>query len=248
MSLDEIRRWWDEDSAVYDETPNHNPRTGPERAAWAAALAQHLPAPPARVLDCGAGTGFLSLIAARLGHQVTALDLSEGMLSRLKAKAAEEGLSERIRIVHASAGEPPPGEYDVVVERHLLWTLPDSLNVLRVWRAVSQRLLLVESLWGNADPFEALRARLAADLHRWLRRPQEHHDEYPEDLRARLPLGRGASPAQLLDLVESAGWGPPRLFRLRDVEWATRLTLSPLERLLGPTPRFVIAAEHRGAR
>jgi SAM-dependent methyltransferase len=241
--LDEIRQFWDDDAAVYDDAPGHNPRTGPERAAWTAALAQLLPPPPARVLDCGAGTGFLSLIAARLGHQVTALDLSENMLARLQHNAKAENLSDRIAIVHGPATDPPPGAYDAVMERHVMWSLPDSLAALGAWRGVAGRLLLIESLWGQADPFEALRGRVRAQLHRWQGRSHDHHGEYTDEMRAALPLGRGTSPAELVALVEKAGWTAPQLVRLRDVEWATRLALTPVDRLLGPTPRFAVTAD-----
>jgi hypothetical protein len=62
-------------------------------------------------------------------------------------------------------------------------------------------------------------------------------------MRAALPLSRGTSPDDLIALVEKSGWVAPQLVRLRDVEWATRLALSPLDRLLGPTPRFAIQAD-----
>jgi 2-polyprenyl-3-methyl-5-hydroxy-6-metoxy-1,4-benzoquinol methylase len=77
---DEIRQWWDEDAATYDHSSTHRPRSPAQSAAWTVALARLLPHPPARVLDCGAGTGFLSLTAARLGHEVTAVDISGQML------------------------------------------------------------------------------------------------------------------------------------------------------------------------
>jgi SAM-dependent methyltransferase len=240
--LDEIRDWWDEDAATYDAAPGHHPRTGPERAAWTAAIAALLPAPPSRVLDCGAGTGFLSLIAARLGHQVTALDLSGEMLARLAAKAADQGLTSAVATVHAAATEPP-GHHDTVIERHLIWTLPDPVAALVAWRAAADRLVLLESLWGNADPFETLRGRIRRGLHRLLSRPDDHHGEYSPGMRSALPLGRGTPPGDLIALVEEAGWQTPRLIRLRDVEWATRLALPPWERLLGPTPRFAVVAE-----
>ena len=38
------------------------------------------------MLDAGAGTGALSLLAAELGYVVTALDLSEGMLSKARER------------------------------------------------------------------------------------------------------------------------------------------------------------------
>jgi SAM-dependent methyltransferase len=240
--LDDIRQWWDEDSATYDNSPGHRPRTGAERAAWTAAMESLLPPAPAHVLDCGAGTGFLSLMAAQLGHQVTALDLSDAMLARLRQAAQAMGVSDAVHTVRAPADQPPSAEYGAVMERHLLWTLPDPQGALRAWRQVAGRLVLVESMWGNADPVEAFRVRARHKLHRWLGRPPDHHGEYSEEIRAALPLGRGTSPSLLIELAENAGWTAPRLVRLRDVEWATLLTLSPLERLLGVAPRFAIVA------
>ena len=115
---DEVRRYWNADSAVYDDVPHHHPTAPAERAAWTAALAGLLPPAPSRVLDCGAGTGFLSIAVAQLGHRVTALDLSPGMLSRLRAKAEASGVE--VEVVEGGAEQPPPGEFDVVIERHLL--------------------------------------------------------------------------------------------------------------------------------
>src|SRR5215472_8651986 len=89
---DEIREFWDEDAATYDKSPAHYPQRPQEQAAWAATLRHLLPAPPAAVLDMGAGTGFLSLLLAAQGYQVTAADISPGMLARLRAKAADRGL------------------------------------------------------------------------------------------------------------------------------------------------------------
>jgi SAM-dependent methyltransferase len=46
-----------------------------------------------RAVDAGCGTGFHSLLLARLGVQVTAVDLSEAMLEKLREHVAAEGLS-----------------------------------------------------------------------------------------------------------------------------------------------------------
>jgi SAM-dependent methyltransferase len=240
--LDEIRRFWDDDAATYDNAPGHRPTSAAVQAAWTAALEALLPSAPARVLDCGAGTGFLSLIAARLGHDVTALDLSSSMLAVLGASAAAEGLD--IDVVVAPAHEPPHG-FDAVIERHLLWTLPDPGAALAAWRAAAPqgRLVAIESLWGDADPVEALRGR----AWRWVQRVRgtapDHHGPYPADVRAALPLGRGTHPRGVAELVAEAGWRSPRLVRLRDVDWATTLELRLPERLLGVTPRFAVVGD-----
>lgn len=240
--LDEVREYWDADAATYDHAPGHGAPTRVERAAWTAALARHLPASPSRVLDVGSGTGFLSLGAARLGHDVTAVDLSAGMLAKLRARAEAENLA--VTAIQAPADEPPAGPFDAVLERHLLWTLPDPAATLRAWReaAPSGRLVLFESLWGRADPIERGRARLHTALRTLRRTPPHHHDEYGPDLLARLPLAGGAHPERLLELVEAAGWRDAALTRLRDVEWARRLMMNPVERALGFPPCYALVA------
>lgn len=239
---DRIRDYWDADSHTYDHGADHGMATSAERAAWTAALTRLLP-PRARVLDAGAGTGFLSLIAAQLGHQVTALDLSAGMLRRLEESAARQGL--RVEIVQGDAATPPPGPFDVVIERHLLWTMPDPAGALANWRAAAPtgRLVLFEGLWGgDADPVESLRGRLRHLVSAVRGEGSGHHAPYDPEVLAHMPLGGGIEPSQLVDLVEEAGWGPARLERLRDVEWARLLARAPLDRLLGVTPQYAVSA------
>ncbi|HLN17152.1 MAG TPA: class I SAM-dependent methyltransferase [Acidimicrobiales bacterium] len=240
--LDDIRQYWDDDAATYDRTPQHRPTSPAVMAAWTATLERLLPPVPAKVLDCGAGTGFLSLIAARLGHRVTALDLSPGMLEQLTRSAAAEHLA--VEVVHGPADEPPADDFDAVMERHLLWTLPDPAAALAAWRraAPEGRLVIVSSLFGTVDPVEAVRGRLRHRLRRLRGTPPEHHAEYPAEVRRHLPLGTGTDPARLVELAGSAGWTNPRLERLRDVEWAERRELPLAERLLGVTPRLAVSA------
>jgi SAM-dependent methyltransferase len=211
-------------------------------AAWTATLAHLLPPAPSRILDAGAGTGFLSLIAARLDHQVTALDLSPKMLEGLRSAARSEGLE--IEIVVGAADKPPEG-FDAVMERHLLWTLPDPAAALGAWRraAPTGRLVLVESLWGRVDPLEKIRAGARRQIRRVRGEPPDHHGSYSEALRSALPLAGGTSPSRLVELADAQGWRRPRLERLRDVEWAERYELPVPERIVGVPPRFAVVAD-----
>lgn len=239
---DEIRRYWDADAAVYDDVPRHRPTDAGELSAWSATLARLLPPPPARVLDCGAGTGFLSILAARQGHKVTALDLSPAMLARLAAHAAAEGLG--IDLVEGRADQPPPGPFDAVMERHLLWTLPDPIGALRAWREAAPmgRLLVFEAVRGSGDPLAGARLAAGRALGRLRGQVTGHHAEYPPELLAALPLGASTTPAAVVEAVTASGWPDPWLERLRDVEWATREAQPRAERLLGLPARFVVTA------
>jgi ubiquinone/menaquinone biosynthesis C-methylase UbiE len=57
------------------------------------ALAEHLPSPPARVLDCGGGPGRYAIELTRRGYDVTLFDLSTGCLRLAQEKAAEAGVT-----------------------------------------------------------------------------------------------------------------------------------------------------------
>lgn len=243
-AIERIRRFWDEDAASYDRTPGHYPQTSAEWAAWRGALEFLLPPAPSRVLDVGAGTGFLSMAAAGLGHVVTAVDLSEQMLARLTAKASAQQLA--VTAVHARADEVPREGFDAVMSRHLLWTLPDPEAVLRAWRAAapSGRLLLVESLWGEgqsaADRIRVHGRRLARRL---AAAPSGHHAEYDESITGALPFAAGLPPERLVELVQRAGWQTPRLRRLADVEWILGRRLPWPERLFGTLPLYALWAD-----
>lgn len=238
---DRIREYWDRDAATYDRgNSGHALNDAGERAAYRDVLARHLPSPPARVLDVGAGTGAMSMIAAEVGHEVTALDISPEMLARAQEKAGEAGY--RIEVVVATATEPPPGPFDAVIERHVLWTAPDPVAALRAWRDVAPggRLLLFEGMWGGPGRAGEAAARLAR---RALRVPHEHHAPYPDDVLEELPLARQASLAPLLRAVGEAGWRRILVERIRGVERARRRASPPLLGLLEAVPRYAIVAD-----
>jgi len=239
---EEIQQFWDEDAAVYDDSPEHHPRRPHERAAWSATLRRLLPDPPARVLDAGAGTGFLSLLLAAQGYQVTAMDLSAGMLEKLRAKATRQGLD--VEIVQADAASPPDGPFDAVVERHLLWTLPDPAAALAAWRQAvpTGRLVLVEGTWGETTGISAVQAEARRLARRFRGHEPGHHGHYTDRVVSALPHANGITPAEMVSLVEASPWGRARLERLRDVEWATLEGRSLLDQLLGTNPRWAVTA------
>jgi ubiquinone/menaquinone biosynthesis C-methylase UbiE len=67
-----------------------------------------------RLLDVAAGTGALSLAAARLGAHVVATDIAPAMIERLQARAQQERLKNlQGRVMDALELQLPDGTFDV---------------------------------------------------------------------------------------------------------------------------------------
>lgn len=66
-------------------------------------LLQHLPPPPARILDVGGGAGHQAFPLARAGYEVTVLDPSPAMLERGEALLASEPSEVRERLAFVEA-------------------------------------------------------------------------------------------------------------------------------------------------
>jgi ubiquinone/menaquinone biosynthesis C-methylase UbiE len=103
--------------------------------------------PGDRFLDVAAGTGGLSLPAARLGAKVVATDWSPAMIERLEARAREEGLTEvtgRIMDCHALALDDHA--FDLTGSQFGVMLVPDQELALREMARVTRpggRLLLI---------------------------------------------------------------------------------------------------------
>jgi SAM-dependent methyltransferase len=192
--------------------------------------------------DAAVYDDFLSLLLAAQGYQVTAMDLSAGMLEKLRAKAARQGLD--VEIVQADAASPPDGPFDAVVERHLLWTLPDPAAALAAWRQAvpTGRLVLIEGTWGETTGIPAVQAEARRLARRFRGAEPGHHGHYTDRVVSALPHANGITPAEMVSLVEASPWGRARLERLRDVEWATLEGRSLLDQLLGTNPRWAVTA------
>jgi SAM-dependent methyltransferase len=240
---DDLRAFWDRDAATYDLAASHAVSDPLEEAAWRAALRRSLPEPGARVLDVGAGTGSLTVLAAELGYRVTALDLSPGMLSKARAKVADRGL--QVEFAEGPATRPPDGPFDAVIERHLVWTTPDPVAALTAWRRVAPggRLVMFEGVWGATSLAQRLKDAAAGVLRRALGTPPDHHAPYAPEVLAQLPLGRMPSPVPLIEAARAAGWTGLRIQRLRDVEWAARLREPWPMGWLESLPRYALAAD-----
>ncbi len=150
-----ITGFWSRVASEYEAHPGNVVALGtPQYGAWVEALRSALPPPPSDVLDVGAGTGFLSMIAAGLGHRVTAVDLAEPMLDVARAEAHRRALELRFHVGDAVAPPFPPQSFDAVTSRHLLWTLREPERAFANWHALLRpggRVIAMDALWFSDD-------------------------------------------------------------------------------------------------
>lgn len=144
------QRFWDSQASAFDEQPDHGLRDPAIRAAWVALLRKWLPLSQSSILDIGCGTGSLSLILAQLGHTVTGVDFSPAMLEVAQAKVGGQYPASKWYVMNATALQFIHEKFDVIVCRHLLWTLPNPTQVLQHWAGLlnpTGRMLLIEGFW-----------------------------------------------------------------------------------------------------
>ena len=150
-----IREFWDAYAQDYDSEPDHGLVSGPMRRAWRLLLEDVMPPPPADVVEFGCGTGTVTEILADLGHLVDASDIAPEMIRRAKAKTARFAGQVAVRVADAGAPVTRLAAVDVVIARHLVWTLPSPEKTLRRWVSMLRpggRLVLVEGHWGMPSP------------------------------------------------------------------------------------------------
>lgn len=180
-----VRRHWDGRAADFDEAPEHGIHSAEQHDRWLSVLRRWTDDEPRRVLDVGCGTGVVALLLAELGHDVTGVDAAPGMIERARRKALARGVAVELFMGDATALGLGDDAFEVLVERHLLWTLPAPRAAVDEWRRVVEpggRIVLFEGRWDHGEP----RGEYA-----------EVHDE--------LPMYDGRRAAELREFLATAG-------------------------------------------
>ena len=115
-------------------------------------------------LDVAAGTGGLSLPAARLGADVLATDWSSAMIERFEARVRAEGLSKAEgRVLDCHALDLPDNGFDVTGSQFGVMLVPDQAGALREMARVTKpggRVLVIA--YGFPEEIEFLQLFIGA--------------------------------------------------------------------------------------
>lgn len=230
-----IQSAWDESAEWYDMQHAHGVQSEEEHTAWVNLFKQFTSDTPITVLDIGCGTGEMSLLLAEMGHSVHAIDLSENMLKRAEDKARKKGYSISFSIDDAESLSYDDESFDLVINRHLLWTLPDPEKALREWNrvlkphgmiAVIDGLWFPESLSGKSRRFLSKLGILISER----RNPFKSY--YPDELIDNLPHPKGMEAFEAVKYVERAGFHNVTLHSLDEIMTIQRKYM-PLSNRIG---------------
>lgn len=94
-------------------------------------LFSHLPKPPARVLECGCGTGWLSYFLARRGYEVTGQDVSEEAIALARANPTWPDPGKVEFVCSDFEGLDLQEQYDAVIFYGSLHHAEDELGAIR---------------------------------------------------------------------------------------------------------------------
>ena len=117
---------------------------------------------PTTVLDCGCGEGVLSILMAREGYKVSAVDISKPNIKVAKQKAKEMGVDVEFIIGDAENVPFADDSFDVVVSSHVLEHLPDMNKGLQEIKRLSDTAVIAVptclglssiSVLGGASPW-----------------------------------------------------------------------------------------------
>ena len=132
-----VTAYWSKRAGSFSEH-KHEEAHSYKASLWGDEFRENLPeGRKLRILDVGCGAGFFELILAPMGHDVTGIDLTPGMINEAR-KLAGTHHSGRAEFLIMDAEHPdfPDNWFDAVISRNLTWTLPHPAEAYREWHRV----------------------------------------------------------------------------------------------------------------
>ncbi|AEH60960.1 Methyltransferase type 11 [Methanosalsum zhilinae DSM 4017] len=245
-----IEEYWDWRSTSY---ANGATNLGDEeRELWKQSLSPYIGNEPLRVLDVGTGRGFLALLLAEMGHDVTAVDISQAMINEATKESKSRNLN--IRFFKNDAEDLPfdNDSFDLVVSKYLLWTLPNPDKALEEWNRVlitNGKILAIDGNW--FDP--SFTKKVKRNLNRLIQKVmfkdptsgvirqgkfKKHYSAFNDSL----PLYSNVRPESVQPFFEKAGFSNISINPLSEIRDYNLKQLNPIIRPLQTDVAFLVSA------
>lgn len=211
---DDIRDYWSLRAQTYDASPGHGIARHAEIDAWSQLIRRHLgDGKDRKALDLACGTGVMTMLMHRLGFDVTGLDFTEPMMARARRKSDEANASIRFLTRDAEETMEPDDSYDVIITRHVVWTLTDPDKAFADWMRILKpggRLLIIDGDFVRKHWLE----KLIPLLDRVFGRQQDGHSlltpeqwAHHERIVGQVHFNNGIRSDDTVQLFKNAGFG-----------------------------------------
>jgi len=244
-----ISQYWDWRSRSY--TNGSHGFEEEEKAVWKMELEPFLQGRRyKRVLDVGTGPGFLALILAEMGFDVTGVDISSGMIEKARQNAQSMGLQVDFRHADGEQLSFDSESFDLLVNRHLLWTLPHPLAAVSEWSRVLKdggRILAIDGAWFDPSLNAQIRRGISSAAAKICSRKapslkSKFLDHY-QSIKKELPLFSQSKPERICNVFEEAGLFNVSFRHLEEVQKLQNKRGSVLSRLEYREPTFMVVGD-----
>lgn len=247
--LEKVEQYWEKRSDGYCEVNLHELDSF-KRNAWIDLINEYAPKVSGRdlkVLDIGTGPGFLAIIMATCGYEVTAVDYTDAMLKKAKNNAFVYRNNINFKRMDAHNLEFKDNTFDLIVTRNLTWNLEKPEDAYKEWHRVlakGGRLLNFDANWYLHLYDAEKRNGYEQDRLNALKKGFEDHYtctdiKTMEDIARRLPLSKIVRPE----------WDEKELINIgfKNIEIEMKIgnrVWDEVEKInYGSTPMFMVAGE-----
>lgn len=204
-----INKYWSTSADGYNKSVRCSLHSKREKTVWQEIFIEVLGKEKLNVLDVGTGPGIAAFHLAELGHDVTGIDLSEEMLRNARDNATRLNLPVKFRQGDAENLPFADESFDVVVNRHVLWTLPNPEKAIVEWWRILKpdgKVVIVDGNWYlNLDSSLKRKAWRTALILITERRILWNSD-FDRNVKEKLPFTHKERPQADIEILKNAGF------------------------------------------